>query len=211
MNFLLSHWHCILPVLGIAAAAFIMSDKQSPLKKHKWLTLSAVVVVIALLIVAVDLINRQTGDPAAAVGETGSETGGEPGDVTGSETAAVGDLIIPISEVGETANFYAAEIDGVTLDVIAVQAPDGTIRTAFNTCQVCYDSGRGYYKQEGSVLVCQNCGNRFKMSQVEVLSGGCNPVPIFAENKTVDEENITISEDFLREASIIFSNWKTSY
>lgn len=29
------------------------------------------------------------------------------------------------------------------------------IRTAFNTCQVCYSSGKGYYVQSGNVLVCQ--------------------------------------------------------
>jgi uncharacterized membrane protein len=92
-----------------------------------------------------------------------------------------------------------------------VEAPDGTIRTAFNTCQVCYDSGRGYYKQDGNVLVCQNCGNRFKMNQVEVQSGGCNPVPIFSENKTVTDETITISGEFLTEAKVIFANWKTEY
>ncbi|MDR0813503.1 MAG: hypothetical protein LBO63_05840 [Oscillospiraceae bacterium] len=28
MEFLLSHWHCILPIAGIAAAAFFMRDKS---------------------------------------------------------------------------------------------------------------------------------------------------------------------------------------
>jgi uncharacterized membrane protein len=119
------------------------------------------------------------------------------------------DIVIPITDVSEKAMFYPAEIDGTKLEVIAVKAPDGTIRTAFNTCQVCYSSGYGYYKQEGDVLVCQNCGNRFSMNKVEVKSGGCNPVPIFDENKTVDETNITIPLDFLKKATAIFTNWKT--
>ena len=29
MGFLLSHWHCILPVLGIIIAAFLLRDKSS--------------------------------------------------------------------------------------------------------------------------------------------------------------------------------------
>lgn len=29
MSFLLSHWHCILPVVGIIAAAFLMRDKSA--------------------------------------------------------------------------------------------------------------------------------------------------------------------------------------
>jgi uncharacterized membrane protein len=119
-----------------------------------------------------------------------------------------GDLIIPLSDVSSTAQFYPVEIEGVKMEVFAVQAPDGTIRTAFNTCQVCYASGRGYYKQNGSVLVCQNCGNRFRLSQVEVKSGGCNPVPIFAQYKTVDDKKIVISKEFLKEAKGIFAKWK---
>lgn len=121
------------------------------------------------------------------------------------------DLVIQIKDISEQARFYPVEVDGTTLEVLAVKAPDGTIRTAFNTCQVCYDSGRGYYKQEDDVLVCQNCGNRFSMDRVEVESGGCNPVPIFPEYKTETEDAITISYRLLSEAKDIFSNWKTEY
>lgn len=122
-----------------------------------------------------------------------------------------GDLIIPIEGVSEEANFYPLEVDGTQLEILAVKASDGTIRTAFNTCQICYSSGRGYYVQEGNALVCQNCGNRFQTSDVEIARGGCNPVPIFDEDKVVDENNITISSDFLAEASGIFANWKNEY
>jgi uncharacterized membrane protein len=120
------------------------------------------------------------------------------------------DLVIQTAEVTENANFYPVDVDGTRLEVLAVKAPDGTIRTAFNTCQVCYASGRGFYKQQGTVLVCQNCGNRFRMSQVGVRSGGCNPVPIPGANKTVTGETITISLDFLKQARVIFARWKRS-
>lgn len=128
----------------------------------------------------------------------------------GSNTAAVkdSDLVISTSEISEIAKFYPVEIEGTKLEVIAVKAPDNTIRTAFNTCQVCFDSGRGYYVQEGNVLVCQNCGNRFRMSDVEVTRGGCNPVPITAEDKTVTDATITIPKEFLARAKVIFENWK---
>jgi uncharacterized membrane protein len=118
------------------------------------------------------------------------------------------DLIIPLSELSPTTQFYPVEIEGTRMEVLAVQAADGTYRTAFNTCQVCYGSGRGYYKQNGNVLVCQNCGNRFRMNQVEIQSGGCNPVPIFPQNKTVDSEKIVISKEFLKQAKGIFARWK---
>jgi uncharacterized membrane protein len=118
------------------------------------------------------------------------------------------DLVIPVSEITENAVFYPVDIGGTRLEVLAVKAPDGTIRTAFNTCQVCYSSGRGFYKQQGTVLVCQNCGNRFRMSQVGVRSGGCNPIPISPANKTVTDTTITISKNFLTEAKVIFARWR---
>jgi uncharacterized membrane protein len=120
------------------------------------------------------------------------------------------DLVILIEEVTENAVFYPVDVGGVRLEVLAVKAPDGTVRTAFNTCQVCYGSGRGFYKQQGTVLVCQNCGNRFRMSQVERRSGGCNPIPIFPANKTVTDTTITISRDFLNEARLVFARWRRS-
>jgi uncharacterized membrane protein len=120
------------------------------------------------------------------------------------------DLVIPIAEVTEKAVFYPVDIEGTRMEVLAVKAPDGTIRTAFNACQVCYASGRGFYKQQGTVLVCQNCGSRFRMSQVEVRSGGCNPIPIFTNNKTVTDTVITIPLDFLKEAGAVFAGRKRS-
>jgi uncharacterized membrane protein len=119
-----------------------------------------------------------------------------------------GDIVIQKSDVSSKARFYPVEVDGTKMEVIAVKAPDGTIRTAFNTCQVCYSSGKGYYKQKGNVLECQNCGNRFGMDDVEVTKGGCNPVPITERDKTVTDTSITISKEFLTEAKVIFANWK---
>jgi len=118
------------------------------------------------------------------------------------------DLVIQISDITENALFFPVDIDGVRMEVLAVKAPDGSIRTAFNTCQVCYASGRGYFVQTGTLLVCQNCGNRYRMSQVERQAGGCNPVPIFPVNKTVTADTITISREYLGQARAIFERWR---
>ena len=120
------------------------------------------------------------------------------------------DLIIQIAEITENALFFPVDIDGVRMEVLAVKAPDGSIRTAFNTCQVCYTSGRGYFVQTGTLLVCQNCGNRYRMSQVERQAGGCNPVPIFPANKTVTTDTITISREYLRQTRAVFARWRRS-
>ena len=63
-------------------------------------------------------------------------------------------------------------------------------------------------EQEGDYLICQNCGNRFALDEVEITRGGCNPVPITDEYKTVTDDKIIISKDFLEQATVIFRNWK---
>lgn len=197
-----------------------MTNDTQSLKRKKSLAVFIASMALALLLTMVlagcsgsgnspssATTNSGNSSPSAAVGSD-SPSSADAGD---GDAAVDGDLVINTADISATAAFYPVEVDGTKLEVIAVEAPDGTIRTAFNTCRVCYDSGRGYYKQDGNVLVCQNCGNRFTMSQVEVVSGGCNPVPIFPENKTVTDETITVSLDFLQEAKGVFSNWRSEY
>lgn len=121
-----------------------------------------------------------------------------------------GDIIITKEDITENMSLYPYEIDGINLEVMAVKAEDGTIRTAFNTCQICYSSGRGYYEQEGDYIVCQNCGNTYTSEDVEVITGGCNPVPITTDNKTESADSITINRALLEEYQTIFANWKTN-
>ncbi|MDR1913129.1 MAG: DUF2318 domain-containing protein [Clostridiales bacterium] len=189
------------------------SGKRPPkkqVKKNKWLLLTGIASVFVIAVVMIAVLNRSadiTGSGDTNAGNNNAVSA----DAKTADNYASQDLVIPIGDVSTTAEFYPVTVDGVDLEIIAVEASDGTIRTAFNTCQVCYDSGRGYYEQSGDVLVCQNCGNRFMMSQVEIESGGCNPWPIFAEDKTVTDEYITISYDFLQESTGIFANWKGNY
>lgn len=118
------------------------------------------------------------------------------------------DIVINKKDITSTAKFYKYASGNVKMEVMAVKASDGSIRTALNTCQVCYDSGRGYYKQQGNYLVCQNCGNRFSVDQIEKIKGGCNPVPVLEEDKTDSADTITISKEYLDSQKELFLNWK---
>ena len=126
----------------------------------------------------------------------------------GGTITPAGDLKIPKQEITATAKFYGYKAGNVYMEVLALRAPDGTVRTAFNTCQVCYDSGRGYYTQEGEYLICNNCGNRFLARQVELIKGGCNPVPITKELKREDAEFIYIPKTVFEQARPLFLKWK---
>lgn len=161
--------------------------------------------IAAILVLVITAAAILFSKPGSSKGTGEQSASGE------SQTISEGEsLVIPISEISATARFYPVEVNGTQMEIIAVEDSAGNIRTAFNTCQICYSSGRGYYVQDGDALVCQNCRNRFTVDQVEIESGGCNPWPIFSENKTVTDGAISISYDYLKEATQIFANWKTN-
>ena len=165
--------------------------KQTAKRSNLPIVIAASVLVVAALVVIVIYESRPKEDPKQY------------------QPIAAGEFLsIPTADIGSKAVFYPIEVDGTKMEVLAVRASDGTVRTAFNTCQSCYTSGAGYYVQVGNDLVCQNCGQHFTPDEVGIRAGGCNPWPIFAADQTVTDDLIQISYDFLKSSSSIFSNWK---
>ena len=64
-----------------------------------------------------------------------------------------------------------------TIRYFILKSADGIIRAAFDACDVCWPSNKGYY-QEGDNMVCRNCGRKFASVKVNVVQGGCNPAPL---------------------------------
>lgn len=126
------------------------------------------------------------------------------------EPAALTDsgLEIPVAELSETIRIYTFTVDGLQMEVLAAKDADGTVRTAFNTCQVCNGSRKAYFAAEGDHVICQNCGNSFGREDVGVLSGGCNPYPIFSENREDTEDTVRIPYEFLSSSAGLFERWK---
>ncbi len=119
-----------------------------------------------------------------------------------------GNLKFAVADVTEQVTLYPYQAGETYMEVMAVKDSSGTVKTALNTCQVCYNSGQGYYVQEGSTLVCQNCGNVFNIDDIEVIKGGCNPIPVMPDVKNEDGEFITISGEFLTANAVYFEDWK---
>jgi uncharacterized membrane protein len=83
------------------------------------------------------------------------------------------DVLIPLSDISEKAKFY--EYEGIRYFVI--KASDGSIKTAFDACDVCYSSRKGY-RQEGNYMICNNCGNKYPIDGLGTENkrgGGCWP------------------------------------
>ncbi len=87
------------------------------------------------------------------------------------------ETIIPLAEISEKAGWYEYESNSITIRFFAVKAADGSIKTAFDACDVCYKNKRGY-RQEGQVMACNNCGRIFPINSLGTENknpGGCWP------------------------------------
>lgn len=90
---------------------------------------------------------------------------------------------VPLGDVSDTAKYYKFDADGTTVKYFLIKAPDGTVRSALDACDVCFPEKKGY-KQAGEFMVCVNCGMKFHVSRVGMVKGGCNPHPV--ANKVED-------------------------
>lgn len=75
------------------------------------------------------------------------------------------------------ARFYRYQSKQGPINFFVVKSSDGIIRSAFDTCDVCYKALKGY-TQEGNQMVCNNCGQKFRTDRVNDVKGGCNPAPL---------------------------------
>lgn len=86
------------------------------------------------------------------------------------------------------AHYFHYTEGNTTIKYFILKSSDGVIRAAFDACDVCWPSGKGYY-QDGDAMVCRNCGRRFASIHVNVISGGCNPAPL---NRKIEGDKVTI-------------------
>jgi len=85
---------------------------------------------------------------------------------------------LPVSTFDDMkAHHYTYMHQGRPIEFFVLKSQDGTVRAAFNACDVCYGSKKGY-TQDGDHMICNNCGRRFPADQINVVHGGCNPSPL---------------------------------
>ena len=97
-----------------------------------------------------------------------------------SEVAAAKDgfVTLPAADFGDgQARYYSYEFQEASVRFFVMRSSDGVIRAAFDACDVCFREKKGY-SQDGDVMVCNNCGQRFPSTLINVEQGGCNPAPL---------------------------------
>ncbi len=108
---------------------------------------------------------------------------------------------IPLNEVSDgQAHYYSVDVDGMPIKFFVLKSRDGIIRVAFDACDVCYRSRKGY-SQDGDFMICNNCGMRFHSTRINVVQGGCNPSPL---KRTTEGDNLIIKIDDIRSGKKYF-------
>ncbi len=110
---------------------------------------------------------------------------------------------ISLSEISEQARWYEYKSENTHIKYFAVKASDGSIKTAFDACDVCFRSKNGY-SQDGDFMVCNNCGNRYPISGLGTenkAGGGCWPGYLPSK---VEGENLMIKQSDLEKGGYGF-------
>ncbi len=139
-----------------------------------------ILAIFALVVFAGCASNSSTGQVVATTGAGGSSS----------------TINVPLSSISAQAKWFEYDSGGVKIRFFAVKASDGSVKTAFDSCDVCYDSKKGY-RQEGDKMVCNNCGNSYPISGLGTENrnpGGC--WPSFLPNKIVGD-NVVIEKSDL--------------
>ena len=118
----------------------------------------------------------------------------------GAAVPTGGDVVLAAAEFDDgQARFYRyATAGGREVRFFVMKSGDGAIRAAFDTCDVCYRERKGY-RQQGSHMICNNCGQAFRSTDINVLQGGCNPAPL--------ERTVEGGQVILRAAAIEAGSW----
>lgn len=109
---------------------------------------------------------------------------------------AVGKIVrIPLAEMsGVSVHFYSVDVQGTAFRFFVMRKLNGDYVTALDACQIC---GRIGYRQEGSVLVCRNCGAPVNAAEIG-MPGGCNPI---AFQSHVEGTNILVDISAITDAA----------
>lgn len=88
-------------------------------------------------------------------------------------SAVADEVRIPLSELADSKlHFYSADVQNTSIRFLVIRKSDGKYATALDACQIC---GRIGYRQEGSTVVCRNCGAAINIPSIG-QPGGCNPI-----------------------------------
>jgi len=177
---------------GLSGSAASLNDKKARVmsQERTWVK-PAVIALVVVVVVVGGLLFRDV----RAKGMGNKPQFPPHRDASARTVSAVpvteqgGDVKIPLADVQDgNAHFFSYAAGGKTITFFVMKAADGSIRTAFDACVACNHAKLGY-RQEGGLVVCNNCGMGFTPAQIGQVTGGCNPIPV---DKTIDGQALVL-------------------
>ena len=112
-----------------------------------------------------------------------------------------GEIKLPLKKMHDgRPHYYKQELNGKDIKFFVLMDNEGIVRVAFDACDVCFPEGKGY-RQEGDFMICNNCGQQFHESKINVIKGGCNPAPV---ERIFDQNYVYIAVESLADGSSYF-------
>ena len=124
-----------------------------------------------------------------AAGSFRSSPNGSP-DQEANANATFISLPTDLFENGKARHYALQTDDGIPVRYFVLKSSDGIVRAAFDACDVCWRSNKGY-SQSGDFMVCNNCGRQFASIKVNEVKGGCNPAPL---RRRIENGNVIIEK-----------------
>jgi uncharacterized membrane protein len=129
-------------------------------REARWLIAAGATFVAVTLVLAADFLYART-SAAPPEARMLSVEGG----VVRVSTEGLGDGNV---------HFFRAIVDGTLQSFMVMRKADGNWVAAIDGCLIC---GRHGYRQEGSDVICRNCGAVIPLSTMGDV-GGCNPIAV---------------------------------
>ena len=160
------------------SAVLGIEKKKKKIVPYTVLSICAALVIAAVVFFQGNVQSSPNRSVAQNVGEGNN----------GSSQVQVVTYPTTLFDEGKAKHFEFRADNGIAIKYFVLKSSDGVIRAAFDACDVCWPSGKGYY-QEGDKMVCRNCGKRFASVKINEVKGGCNPAPL---NRKIDGDNLVI-------------------
>jgi len=129
-------------------------------KQRRWTFASAFACIAVILLLAAEFVYARVSaaPPPAALVE-----------------ASAGIARIPLDQISDSnLHIFSVAAGGTTLRFIVIRKPNGSWGTALDACRICGTAG---YRQEGTNVICRNCGAAIYIPTIG-QAGGCNPVGV---------------------------------
>lgn len=111
-------------------------------------------------------------------------------------------IVIPLSEVSDgKVHFYTYRKSGKHINFFVRTDGKGTVSSYYDACFTCYKKLKGY-RQEGSDIVCNECGMKFGVSAEKWdEKDGCNPINL---KSIIEDSNLVIDVSVIEKGAKLF-------